>query len=146
MVRRLTAWRSARIGVATVAGASLILQLLGAPPAVAQAPAADPQCDRAQVVSAWRFGGSQVHAAAQQALLGSQADVCAFLNTAWPQLRPVDDRVNVVRMVSAGGPAVKAAGQQALNSTDPAAIDTFLSSGWQQAADQDTRVPTPDMV
>jgi hypothetical protein len=64
-----------------------VVALVGLAPA--RRAVADTDCDRSRVVTAWQYGGSPVHAA-EQALLGSDADVCAFLSTVWPQRQAVD--------------------------------------------------------
>src|ERR1700730_16879306 len=66
-------------------------------PAVTAAAAAG-MSDRARVVALWRSGGPVVRAGAAKALLGTDADVQAFLATGQQQAAPVDDRISVNRM------------------------------------------------
>jgi hypothetical protein len=134
-----------RMGVAVAAVASVVVGLAGVAPA-RPAAAASADCDRARVVTAWRYGGSQVHAAAEQALLGSDDDVCAFLSTGWKQRQQVDDRLQVDQMMAAGGSSLKQAAQQALDATEPAALGDFLQSGWMDPADTDLRVRANQMM
>src|SRR5439155_21815639 len=85
-VSRLRTGRArARTGVVVVTAIAVLLAVVGVRASIAQTTASDGGCDRARVVAAWRFGGSQVRAAAQAALVGSDADVCAFLTTNWAQ-------------------------------------------------------------
>ncbi|GGL15240.1 hypothetical protein GCM10012284_57360 [Mangrovihabitans endophyticus] len=103
-------------------------------------------CDRDAVVIAWRTGGSQVRAAAERALLGADADICAFLDTDWAQRGRVDDRLSVNQILAAGGPTVRDAARQALDSTDPAALGSFVESGWRQPSLTDQRIRVNQML
>nr|WP_246382593.1 polymorphic toxin-type HINT domain-containing protein [Micromonospora jinlongensis] len=119
----------------------LVAASIGGPTLPLQpAAAAEPVCDRTQVLLAFEHGGTTVRPEAEKALLGSGAQVCAFLQTVWPQRAPVDDRVSVNQMMAAGGPSVRAAAQVALDSSDPAALGAFLESGWRQPWEGDQRV------
>jgi Pretoxin HINT domain/Short repeats of unknown function len=125
----------------------LVVALIGVPrQEQARAEAASTGCDRYKVVTAWNYAGSQVGAAAEQALLGTDADVCAFLDTVWAQRGAVDDRLNVNQMLATGGPAMRGAAQQALDSTDPTALGSFLESGWGQPWLTDQRVRINQMA
>ncbi|GAA5152466.1 nucleic acid/nucleotide deaminase domain-containing protein [Amycolatopsis dongchuanensis] len=130
---------------------ALLGQLLGTVPADARpagvsavaadspAPVAKP---REIVLALWRSGGSQVKPAAERALLGSDADVDAFLNSNVDRLHALDDRIAVDQILASGGASVKAAAQRALDaaSSDPTALRTFLEGGWGQAQTNDLRV------
>jgi hypothetical protein len=125
----------------------LVLALVSVPrQAYAQTEPASAGCDRRTVVMAWQNGGSQVRAAAEQALLGTDADVCAFLDTGWAQRAKVDDRLSVNQMLATGGPAMRTAAQQALDSTDPAVLGSFVESGWTQPWQADQRVRINQMI
>ncbi|MFY1668878.1 polymorphic toxin-type HINT domain-containing protein [Plantactinospora sp. WMMB334] len=136
-----------RPAVAALTVLAVLLALVGVPrtaPAKADPPATG--CDRDAVVMAWRTGGSQVRVAAEQALLGGDADICAFLDSGWSQRGRVDDRLGVNQMMAVGGPAVRGAAQRALDATDPAALGAFLESGWQQPWWTDQRVRVDQMM
>jgi hypothetical protein len=132
-----------RILIAIVTTLALLAGLGSVPKA---AHADTTECDRSGVLMAWQTGGSQVRTAAEAALLGSDADVCAFLATGWQQRTTVDTRVRVDQMMAAGGPSLRASAQTALDSTDPSALDTFLASGWSTPAGIDQRVSVNQMM
>ncbi|MBM0275005.1 ALF repeat-containing protein [Micromonospora tarensis] len=98
------------------------------------------------VVKAWQLGGPVVREAAEHALLGTDADVEAFLSTGWDQRSRIDDRITVNRMVAGGGLAVQGAAQAALGASDAGAVSAFLESGWQLPANQDKRVHVNQMM
>lgn len=97
---------------------------------------------RAKVLILWRSGGSQVKAEAEKALLGTDADVDAFLNLKLDPLVPLDDRIAVNQILAAGGPTVKSAAQKALDAaaTDATALRNFLNTGWASASHTDLRI------
>ncbi|SCE72701.1 polymorphic toxin-type HINT domain-containing protein [Micromonospora chokoriensis] len=117
----------------------------GSSPAEAEEPV-PATVERGQVVTAWLTGGEQVRAAAEQALLGTDEQVRAFLAAEWQDRQTVDDRLAVNQMMAAGGSALRTVATAALDSEAPGAISTFLSSGWQQAADTDQRVRVNQMM
>ncbi|MEV6964220.1 polymorphic toxin-type HINT domain-containing protein [Hamadaea sp. NPDC051192] len=126
---------------------TLIAGLLVVPPAADRSAAAvSADCDRTPVMIAWQSGGSQVRAAAEQALLGGDADVCAFVDTTWAGRAKVDERLAVNQLMAGGGPSVRAAAQQALDATDPAALGAFLDSGWRQPWLLDQRLRINQMM
>ncbi|MGV9210898.1 polymorphic toxin-type HINT domain-containing protein [Micromonospora sp. RB23] len=132
---------SGRLALWSLTVVALVAASIGAPPLpVRPAAAAEPACDRAQVLLAFEHSGTAVRPEAEKALLGSASQVCAFLETVWPQRARVDDRISVNQMMAAGGPAVRAAAQVALDSTDSAALGAFLESGWRQPWEIDQRV------
>ncbi|MFG1870234.1 polymorphic toxin-type HINT domain-containing protein [Micromonospora arborensis] len=124
---------------------SVVLGLGSAVPAHAEDLPVPPP-DRDAVVQAWRMGGPLVREAAEAALVGSDADVEAFLSAGWVQKSKIDERLSVNRMVAGGGVAVQTAGQAALGSSDPAAISTFLESGWQAPTNVDQRIRVNQMM
>jgi len=128
--------------------ASVVSAGLLAVPGVARAeePAADSTAPRERVLMAWQVGGPEVRAAAEQALLGGDADITAFLDTQWEELQTIDERLAVSRMIGGGGSATRTAGQQALDSSDPDAVRAFLSAGWEDAAALDQRVKVSQMI
>ncbi|MCR6483213.1 polymorphic toxin-type HINT domain-containing protein [Amycolatopsis sp. OK19-0408] len=129
---------------------ALFAGMLTAPAALADTGPPDtpalPMTDRDRVVQLWRLGGSTVKADAAAALVGTDADITAFLNVKLPQDRKVDDRISVNRILASGGPTVKTAAQQALDATDDAAISTFLASGWKLPSSQDRRIRVDQML
>lgn len=105
--------------------------------------------DRAFAVSAWRYGGAQVRAAAEAALLGTDDQVRQFLDTTWQQAQKADERDMLADVIAGSGPSTRAAAQQALNAADAGdvnAISTFLSTGWQGPANIDTRVSVNELM
>lgn len=134
-----------RAAVAAATVLAVVATLIGVT-VRAQADTAPTDCDRADAVMAWRDGGPQVRQAAEQALLGSDAEVCAFLATGWAQRSKVDVRLSVNQMMANSGPAVRDAAQLALDSTDPAALDSFMLSGWRQPAQIDQRLRINQMM
>jgi hypothetical protein len=132
--------------------AAVLVGLVGTPPSRPAASArpvaavAETGCDRKAVRWAWQHGGPQLAAGAQAALVGGDADVCAFLATAWQPAERADESAAVDQMIASGGSAIAAAGQRAKVSTDENAIITFLQSGWQQPAVTDRRVRVNQMM
>lgn len=98
-----------------------------------------PATDRGKILALWKAGGPGVKAAAEAALLGSDADVRQFLDHENAVSQLSDDRVATVQVFSAGGRAVREAAQAALDGT-PAELDAFLKDGWQAPLIQDQRV------
>ncbi|MFJ7219412.1 hypothetical protein [Amycolatopsis sp. NPDC098790] len=130
---------------------TLLAGLLMAPTALADSEPppntpAPPMTDRDRVLELWRLGGATVKADAATALIGTDADITAFLTVKLPQDRKVDDRTSVNRIMASGGPTVKHAAQQALDSTSDAAISTFLASGLQQPSSLDRRIRVDQML
>ncbi|MGW0828409.1 polymorphic toxin-type HINT domain-containing protein [Streptomyces sp. NPDC002845] len=120
--------------------------LRAGPARAAEEPAA---ADRSSVVTAWRMGGTQVKAAAEVALVGSDDQVREFLDGGWQQAQRLDERDAVAAVISDGGPAVRAAAKQALDAADAgdqSAIATFLSDGWQGPSDIDARLSVNQLM
>jgi hypothetical protein len=133
-------WRRLAVTLTTVT--AIAASLLVAPGhAWAKENPAEP-VDRAQVLRMWRTGGVLVAPAAEQALLGTDSDVRAFLDRV-TTLQDVDDRIAVNRILSAGGEAVRGQAQRAL---DAGTLGEFLSSGWQEATHVDQRVRVNQMM
>ncbi|SDU69140.1 hypothetical protein [Jiangella alkaliphila] len=134
----------------TVAGAVLSLLLVGSPTADDRAAAAEadppaaPACERQVVLDAWVTGGLNVAPAAEEALLGDDAAICAFLDRL-PRLAAQDDREQVNRVKSGGGPEVAAAANAALRSDDEGAVEAFLDGGWELARQIDLRARVNEM-
>ncbi|TDC83508.1 hypothetical protein E1193_08665 [Micromonospora sp. KC606] len=103
--------------------------------------------DRTLVVSAWQAGGTQVRAAAEAALVGSDDQVRAFVASGWQEAQRLDERDALVGVMTDGGPAVRAAAKQALDAAgDANAIATFLNAGWQKASNIDARVSVNQLM
>ncbi|HLL68371.1 MAG TPA: ALF repeat-containing protein [Micromonosporaceae bacterium] len=99
--------------------------------------------DRAPVVTAWQMGGTQVRAAAEAALVGSDAQIREFLDGGWQKAQQLDERDAVAKVISEGGPSMQLAAKRALEAADAGqqgAIAAFLANGWQGSADSDTRL------
>jgi hypothetical protein len=146
-LKRLQRLRRGGLVVALVAAltAQSVQQATAAPAAVPRTAATSTAAElspRAKVLTIWRSAGSQVKAEAEKALIGSDADVTAFLDDKLGRLAALDDRLSVNQILNAGGPTVKTAAQQALDAADndPAALRNFLSGGWVPASDTDLRV------
>ncbi|GAB3141146.1 ALF repeat-containing protein [Amycolatopsis stemonae] len=101
--------------------------------------AADVLPDRAQAVGYLETGGPGVARAAEAALLGTPADLAAFLATGRQQAKDDDDRVLVTQALSTGGPVTKRAAQQALGGTIED-VRAFLATGLAQARVADDRI------
>jgi hypothetical protein len=133
--------------VAALTVLALLAGFLRAGPAqAAEEPAA---ADRALVVTAWRMGGVQVRAAAEAALLGSDAQVLGFLDGGWQAAQRLDERDAVAAVIGDGGPAVRAAAKQALDAADAGdegAVAAFLASGWQEPSNIDARVSVNQLM
>ncbi|MFB4270879.1 DddA-like double-stranded DNA deaminase toxin [Nonomuraea sp. GTA35] len=140
-LRDRTPWRTAG-----VIGTVLALLLMGSPiteAAVADPPAA-PVCERQMVLEAWVTGGVNVRPAAEKALLGDKAAICALL-AELPRLVAQDDREQVGRIKAHGGPEVAAAANAALVSDDSGAVVKFLDGGWETAREIDLRASVNEM-
>ncbi|MGR6920033.1 DddA-like double-stranded DNA deaminase toxin [[Actinomadura] parvosata] len=129
-----------------VVGSVLALLLVGAPitEAAAADPPATPVCERQVVLEAWVTGGVNVRPAAEQALLGDKAAICALL-AELPRLTAQDDREQAGRIKAHGGPEVAAAANAALRSDDSGAVSKFLDGGWQGAREIDLRASVNQM-
>ncbi|MEU0537747.1 ALF repeat-containing protein [Amycolatopsis tolypomycina] len=101
--------------------------------------AADVLPDRAQAVAQLETGGPGVARAAETALLGSPADLQAFLATGRRQAQIDDERVLVSQALATGGPATRRTAQQALSGT-PDDIREYLANGLQRARITDDRL------
>ncbi|WP_169792041.1 DddA-like double-stranded DNA deaminase toxin [Jiangella muralis] len=141
-------WRAT--GAIGAIGAVLSLLLLGGPvdgtraAAVEPAPSEAPTCERQVVLDAWVTGGPNVRPAAEEALLGDEATLCAFLDEL-PGLVALDDRQQVGRIKSHGGVEVAAAANVALRSGTLDALRTFLDGGWATARAIDLRARVNQM-
>ncbi|MFI7128796.1 DddA-like double-stranded DNA deaminase toxin [Nonomuraea sp. NPDC050153] len=133
---------------AGVIGVVLSLLLVGSPIGEARAAGADPPqapvCERQVALEAWVTGGVNVRPAAERALLGDRAAVCALL-AELPRLVAQDDREQVGRIKSQGEPEVAAAANTALLSDDPGAVARFLDGGWETAREIDLRASVNKM-
>jgi pretoxin HINT domain-containing protein/colicin D/short repeat uncharacterized protein predicted to be involved in signal transduction len=143
--RRIVA--SSRIAAAVGLVPALVAALLGVPrlaiPAVA---AGDVNCDRPAAIRAWQSGGSAVRAAAETALVGTDDQLCGFVDTTWPQQITVDERASVERIMAGGGPATRTAAAAALTAGTTQAVRDFLSSGWRTPWQTDQRVRVNQMM
>jgi hypothetical protein len=124
-----------------------MLGLVHVPPAQAKAAeTAELIRDRLAVVTAWQLGGPEVRAAAQQALLGTDAEIRRFLGTVQDERQRIDDRLAVGQLAVAGGPTVRDAAHRVLAGSDPAAVQAFLESGWEAPTATDSRVQVNQMM
>ncbi|GIE77454.1 hypothetical protein Aph02nite_34040 [Actinoplanes philippinensis] len=138
---------SYRAGVAFATVLTIGVSFL-APPAAAHAadPVRDPGLDRANVLKVWQAAGPMVQAAAEQALLGGDAEIEAFVTVGWQEPQKLDQQAAVQQMMAQGGPTVRAFAQQALDAADPNAVKTFLESGWVSAQNTDLRLRVNQMM
>ncbi|MEU7748721.1 ALF repeat-containing protein, partial [Nonomuraea sp. NPDC049158] len=128
-------------------GAVLSLLLVSSPIAEARAaadPPRAPACERQVVLDAWVTGGVNVRPAAEDALLGGEAEICAFL-AQLPRLATQDDREQVGRIKAHGGPEVSGAANAALVSDNSGAVVAFLDGGWETAREIDLRASVNEM-
>ncbi|MFD0276833.1 polymorphic toxin-type HINT domain-containing protein [Kitasatospora sp. NPDC127111] len=98
-----------------------------------------PQSDRGRIVQIWKDGGPGVKAAAEAALLGSDADVRKFLDADLKPAQLADDRLSATQIHDLGGQAVRDAATKALNGT-PDDLQAFLATGWQAPLESDQRL------
>ncbi|MFJ6792818.1 polymorphic toxin-type HINT domain-containing protein [Streptomyces sp. NPDC091268] len=150
---RPTSSRRPRAGISlltarTTAGllpVALVAGLLGAwPAAAAEAEPVLESYDRMLVVDYWRSGGAGVKAAAEQALLGSDADIKKFLDGT-AALQYDDNYVEASRIFNVGGPAVRTAAKQALKGT-PETLTAFLKAGWRAPLNEDRQVEVSRII
>ncbi len=106
---------------------------------IATPAAADVLPDRAQAVSLLETGGPGVARAAEAALLGSPADLQAFLATGRQRAQNDDERVLVSQALTSGGPITKRTAQRALSGTQDD-IREYLANGLPLARGADDRI------
>ncbi|MFD0526026.1 ALF repeat-containing protein [Kitasatospora arboriphila] len=87
--------------------------LLAAPAVAADAPGAT-LGPRGEAVAAWKTGGKALRAAAEQVLVGSDAQIQAFLDTGRRIATEEDERLAVLKLLNSSGPGVRQAAQTAL--------------------------------
>jgi hypothetical protein len=113
-------------------------------PQAAPAQAAEPlqECSRAGVLAARDAGGPQVREAAEAALLGGEAEVCAFVHDQWSVRELADRDILATQMFASGGPTLRATLTPILDSEDPEVLGRFLADGWNDPwlADQEIRI------
>ncbi|WP_050370658.1 polymorphic toxin-type HINT domain-containing protein [Streptomyces acidiscabies] len=93
---------------------------------------------RQQVVDTWATSGTEVRAAAETALLGTDDDVVAFLAD-YADLRTQDYRVEAAQLASFGGENTLTAVRQALAGPETDLV-SFMKGGWKEPLQQDQRV------
>ncbi|WP_235614495.1 ALF repeat-containing protein [Streptomyces ambofaciens] len=98
-----------------------------------------PDTDRGKVVWAYRTGGRAVRTAAAAALVGSAADVRAFLDEKLPAARAEDNRFTLTQSLVTAGRATRDGIGMAL-SGGTAAVEAFLKGGFQTAVREDLEV------
>ncbi|MEW1551828.1 polymorphic toxin-type HINT domain-containing protein [Streptomyces tsukubensis] len=143
-LRRFTARRRILRGFLST---GLLAGLLSAVPAPAAAEAgAGPAVSgqRGQVVALWESGGPGLKEAAEQALLGGDDAIRAFLDEA-PVIQHDDNLVDTARLAMSGGPEVRAAAKQALR-TSPAELEQFLLDGFEVPLDDDQKIEIARIV
>ncbi|MEV6950979.1 polymorphic toxin-type HINT domain-containing protein [Streptomyces sp. NPDC051183] len=140
MRRALRGFFGVALPVAMTAG------LLGASPAAAADwdGTDEPSSDRSYVVQAWKYGGAGLQAAAERALLGTDADVKAFF-AEMPAIQYDDDYIDASRIFRTGGPAVRKAGKTALKGT-PEELQEFMRNGWQKPLAEDREVEASQVI
>ncbi|WBB70648.1 polymorphic toxin-type HINT domain-containing protein [Micromonospora sp. WMMD812] len=100
---------------------------------------ADLGADRKRAVSYILMGGPSVRRAAEVALLGTDADVRAFLESGRLEAQQADERAAARVLASMDGPAMRAAALQALAGSAED-VRTFVNGGWESAWTSDERV------
>lgn len=122
----------------SVLPAAILSGLLGTIPAAAED--TNVAADRSRVVTLWVRGGSEVKAAAESALTGSDEDVRQFLSHGVDLASYADDRIAAARMASVAGPNLRTAIRKALDNGSSEELRKFLNDGWQDPLEADQRV------
>ncbi|MFD0277498.1 polymorphic toxin-type HINT domain-containing protein [Kitasatospora sp. NPDC127111] len=104
-----------------------------------------PATDRGRIVGLWNNGGSSVRAAAEAALVGTDADVRRFLDSDLAVAQEQDDRALALKLVTSGGRGLRDAATAALNET-PDQLRAFLTNGWLLPFETDQRVEATRIV
>lgn len=118
--------------------------LLGAPAAVAADDPPVPDSVRAQIVGFWETGGVGLKAAAEQALLGGDAEIQRFLAEA-ESIQFDDNRIETARLAMTSGPGLRQAAKDAML-LSPAELETFLLYGYEVPLDDDRKVDVARLV
>jgi hypothetical protein len=121
-------------GLAVVLGVSLL-----AAPAHAE-DGETPASEREAVVSLLATAGPSVRRAAEVALLGSDADLRAFIDSGRAVAQEADDRAAAQVLVGMDGPAVRQAALDVLEHGSAAAIRAFVDGGWRVPWGADERL------
>lgn len=100
---------------------------------------------RSDVLEAWEYGGPGVHAAAEVALAGSDADVQTFMSVDMPRLEVEDLRVQAATFLASGGPAVRSAADTALSGGEEE-LHAFLDNDFTTAYEEDQRVQVAQIM
>ncbi|MFC8190474.1 ALF repeat-containing protein [Cellulomonas sp. NPDC057328] len=113
---------------------------MGVTPAASSA-TTDLDDDRSWAVSLVSSGTPSVRRAAEAALLGSDADLRAFVESGFADAHDADYRLAAQVLGSTDGPALRAAAAKALKGSDEA-LRTFVDGGFRRAweADEELRV------
>ncbi|MCX4870844.1 polymorphic toxin-type HINT domain-containing protein [Streptomyces sp. NBC_00257] len=122
----------------------MLTGLLGAPAAAAAENPTLPTDVRAQIVGYWETGGVGLKAAAEQALLGGDAEIQKFLDEA-ESIQFDDNSIETARLVMTGGPGLRQAAKDAMLMS-PAELEEFLLSGYQAPLDEDREVDIARLV
>ncbi|MGW1813047.1 polymorphic toxin-type HINT domain-containing protein [Streptomyces sp. NPDC002125] len=124
--------------------AGILSGLLGAPAAVAADDPAVPVGVRAQIVGFWETGGAGLKAAAEKALLGSDAEIQKFLAEA-EAIQFDDNRIETARLAMSAGPGLRQAAKDAML-LSPTELETFLLYGFEEPLDDDRKVDIARLV
>ncbi|WP_328719931.1 ALF repeat-containing protein [Streptomyces sp. NBC_00247] len=100
-----------------------------------------PDTPRAKAVAAWQVGGKATRAAAAAALVGTDADVEAFVATGLPSAVAEDNRVALFKSLSISGKGTAAEIARVLDAGDTE-IEGFLSGGFARVQQEDLSVLT----
>ncbi|TQL37881.1 HNH/endonuclease VII fold putative polymorphic toxin [Salinispora arenicola] len=117
--------------------AVVVLASLQPPSSVARA--AESGDERAWVVADLLSGSPSVRRAAEAALLGSDEDVQAFLESGRAEAVRADERAAARVLAGMDGPAMRTAAQDALAGSDED-VSAFVEGGWKPAWAADERV------
>lgn len=99
-----------------------------------------------RVLTVWRMGGPATREAVAAALVGTDADVKAFLDNGWNRAAESDERSRVVEMLESSGVSVKQAAQRALDAGNPSSVKEFLQTGYVAPNTQDLRIRINQMM
>jgi hypothetical protein len=102
--------------------------------------AADVVAESRQIaMSGLLSGGPSLRRAAEAALVGSDADLHAFVTTGKAEAQAADERAAAAVLAGVDGPAMRAAALVALDGSQEV-VRTFVNGGWEQSWSADERL------
>ncbi|MGW2874478.1 ALF repeat-containing protein [Kitasatospora sp. NPDC001225] len=104
------------------------------------------QAGRKAAVNLLKSTGSWTRASAQAALSGTDEAVVSWAKSDYQRSLQLDDREKILAVTSIANAKLATEAQKTLASTDPTAVEKFLSGGALQAQAEDLRVRTVSLV